>query len=123
MRLPQLRLRGGPAVPANPGTPVPATVEMMPVFASTFRITWLSRSAMYRFPAASNTISCGTFSDASIAGPPSPEYPFVPVPANVDVRPVFKSSRRIRWFPRSQKYNAPSGPIARPYGSLTSRSE
>ena len=32
--------------------------------ASTLRTTWLSRSAMYRWPRASNAISCGMFSDA-----------------------------------------------------------
>ena len=49
VRLAQLRARSpAPPSPENPATPVPANVEMIPVRPSTFRITWLSRSAMYR---------------------------------------------------------------------------
>ena len=36
----------GPPSPENPATPVPATVVMTPVPASTRRTAWLSRSTM-----------------------------------------------------------------------------
>ena len=36
----------GPPSPEKPASPVPATVEMTPVSASTRRTTWLSRSTM-----------------------------------------------------------------------------
>ena len=75
----------GPPSPENPATPVPASVEMTPVAPSTFRTTWLSRSAMYMWPRASNTISCGMFSDPDVAGPPSPRYARWPSPAIVRV--------------------------------------
>ena len=47
-------LRPGPPSPENPATPVPASVEMTPRAPSTFRTTWLSRSAMYIDSRASN---------------------------------------------------------------------
>src|SRR5262245_58420620 len=63
------------------------------------------------------------FNDAAVAGPPSPAYPFSPLPAIVVRRRVRGSRRRIRWLSRSQKYNAPSGPKITPYGLLTCASE
>src|SRR5215475_3611472 len=63
------------------------------------------------------------FSDADVAGPPSPAYPFSPFPAIVVIRPVPGSRRRIRWLSRSQKYSAPSAPKITPYGLFTCWSE
>src|SRR5262245_16392430 len=63
------------------------------------------------------------FNDAAVAGPPSPAYPFSPLPAIVVMRRARRSRRRIRWLSRSQKYMAPSGPKITPYGLLTCASE
>ena len=41
----------GPPSPFEPATPVPATVDMIPVFASTRRTLWFSVSAMKILPA------------------------------------------------------------------------
>ncbi len=40
------------------------------------------KSAMYRFPAGSSATSWGPLSSASVASPPSPEKPSVPVPGD-----------------------------------------
>ena len=47
------RADGGAAVAGKSCSPVPATVDMSPVLASTRLTTWLSRSAM-RWPVESN---------------------------------------------------------------------
>ena len=70
----------GPPSPENPPRPSfalsaaksPATVVMIPVLASTRRITLLDASAMYTSPAASTATPVGVFSAARFAGPPSP---------------------------------------------------
>jgi len=54
--------------------PIPATVVMIPLV-STFRITSLPWSEMYRFPCASNASATGNESCAATAGPPSPVQP------------------------------------------------
>ena len=64
-------------------TPFPATVSMMPVLRSTLRIRWLLRSAINRLPDGSTNTSLGNLSSASVAGPPSPWKPDLPVPATV----------------------------------------
>src|SRR5207248_7767218 len=48
---------------------------------------------------------------------------FCPFPATVVILLVCRSRRRMRWLSRSQKYSAPSGPNARPYGLFTCWSE
>ena len=53
---------------------------MIPVLASIRRMAWLPVSLMKRFPPVSKRSSCGLFSVASRAGPPSPEWAAVPVP-------------------------------------------
>ena len=68
-------------------------------------------------------ISCGMFSAAcgrrtAVAGVAA-----LPLPAIVVTCFVFKSRRRMRWLSRSQKYSAPSGPIAIPCGLFTRVSE
>src|SRR6266571_1998118 len=73
---------------------------------------------MYMFPLVSKRNSCGVLSCAAVAGPPSPEYPFVPVPASTEIFLLRKSSRRRRWLPYSTQYSAPSGPMTRPKGLL-----
>ena len=71
--------------------PVPATVVMMPVAASTLRMRWPSQSLMYRLPAASALTSHG-MKVALVAGPPSPRLfrngmVTSPVPATVVMMP------------------------------------
>src|SRR5438067_325670 len=55
------------------GVSGPTYVEITPVDAVTFRMRPLTLSAMYRLPAASSARPAGAFSDADVAGPPSPE--------------------------------------------------
>jgi hypothetical protein len=47
----------------------------------------LLESAMKRRPEASTATPEGAFRDAEIAGPPSPEKPWVPFPATVVMSP------------------------------------
>jgi hypothetical protein len=53
---------------------------------------------MYSRPSRPIAASRGQASDASVAGPPSPENPGVPLPATVSMVSVAKSTRRMRWF-------------------------
>ena len=48
------------------------------------------------FPVVSTATPVTPLSLACIASPPSPETPFVPVPATVVMMPVKASTRRIR---------------------------
>src|ERR1035441_466283 len=74
----------GPPSPFEPekAEPPPATVPMIPA-GVTFR-TRLS-AAMYRFPAPSAAIASGPENDAFVAGWPSPENPYVPLPATATI--------------------------------------
>ena len=56
---------------------------------------------------------------ASVAGPPSPEYPSAPVPAMVTMTPVSRSTRRMQWFIASAKYMLPAKSKAHMNGSLS----
>src|SRR5258706_23645 len=58
-------------------------VVMTPLCASTRRMRWLKVSEKKRLPALSNATSNGPFSNAALAGPPSPAKPFSPVPTAV----------------------------------------
>jgi len=62
----------GPSSPEYPQAPVPATVVMMCVRASTLRTRLWCMSAMYRSPLAAIATSLGMFRCALVAGPPSP---------------------------------------------------
>ena len=62
----------GPPSPLKPFCPVPATVLIVPVFASTFRTNWFCISTNSMLPALSNRTSYGSLSCAFVAGPPSP---------------------------------------------------
>ena len=86
----------GPPSPWLPSSPVPATVVMTPA-GETLRTRLLPRSAIRKPPSAVGSTSSGQFSRALVAGPPSPEYPAVPVPATVVICPLGEI-RRIRWF-------------------------
>ena len=72
---------------SNPTGPLPATVEMMPV-ASMRRIRLLMWSATYSEPSEAAAMPSGQYSCAAVAGPPSPEKPGEPVPANVVIVPL-----------------------------------
>jgi len=52
--------------------PLPATVEMMPVTASTLRIRALPLSAIYKLPLLSMATPFWKPNRALVAGPPSP---------------------------------------------------
>ena len=86
------------AGPPSPGeaVPPPATVVMIPVRPSTCRTTAAMLSAMKTFPLASTAMSRGFCIRASVAGPPSPVLPAVPVPANVVMTPVTVSTPLFR---------------------------
>lgn len=58
---------------------------------------------MKRFPASSTVTSAGKLSWADVAGPPSPAYPAVPLPATVVMTPS-GSILRTRWEPYSTMY-------------------
>ena len=88
-----------PARDAKAGTPVPATVEMMPP-GVTLRILWFPESAMNRLSAESNASRTGALSRAAVAGPPSPVLPAVPVPAMVVIEPSWLI-RRTAWSTES----------------------
>ena len=112
----------GPPSPPNPwvwvrarARPFPATVLMMPA-ASTFRMRWLSWSAMKRFPALSTATPPGAAKLASVAGPPSPLKPDVPFPATVVMTPE-ESTFLIRWFWVSAMKRFPAPSTARPRGN------
>src|ERR1035438_6570248 len=72
----------GPPSPPYPGPPVPAKVVITP-WGEILRTTEFPESATYRSPEVSGAIPTGPSSDASTAGPPSPEYPGRPFPAMV----------------------------------------
>jgi hypothetical protein len=99
---PTLELMAGPPSPEFPqcNNPVisggvPARVEMIPVEAETSRIKQFRVSAIKMFPNLSTATPEGSFSAALLAGPPSPEYQQVPVPATVEMLPVVAETSRI----------------------------
>jgi hypothetical protein len=59
------------------------------------RITWLNESATYTSPAGLTAIPNGLEKDAPNAGPPSPENPFMPVPATVVIVPEASTLRIV----------------------------
>ena len=89
------------------GIPVPMTVEIRPL-PSTLRTRQLKLSEIYRCPFASSSRPAGLRIDASTAGPPSPEYQPVPVPATVTMMPS-TPILRMRWLLLSVRYRLPSG--------------
>ena len=86
----------GPPSPPRPTLPLPAMVVMMPVAASIRLIVELPRSERYRLPSSSMRRSWGWSNRAPPAGPPSPELPGTPFPAN-SCRIPTTSMRQIRW--------------------------
>src|ERR1022692_977423 len=87
----------------------------MIALADTVRIRWLPVSAMNRLPKASTATPYGTLSCASVAGPPSPLNPAVPVPATVVIIPP-ADTFRIRWLPASAMNRLPAASTNTPAG-------
>ena len=92
----------------------PATVLMMPSTPTSRRPAFVE-SAINRFPYESTAIPVGPLSVAEVAGPPSPVYPAVPVPATVVMLPS-RVTFRTMLFPVSAIYKAPEESTARPCG-------
>src|ERR1700722_19937338 len=82
----------------------------------TLRRLLANESVKYTFPAASTATPKGTI-DAAIAGPPSPELPGTPLPANVVMTPAAETLR-IRALLASATYRLPSLLTATEVGRL-----
>ena len=96
----------GPPSPLKPALPgVPATVVITPAV-SILRMAVFHESAMYRLPEASSAKPWGALIWAMAAGPPSPLWPPVPVPATVVITPAV-STLRMRWLLVSAMYMLP----------------
>ena len=107
-----------PPSPAKPKVPSPATVLIVPVPPSTFRMRWLPVSAMKMFPAPSTVTPLGPLRSAAEAGPPSPAKPLTPVPTTVVITPLAESTRRSRAFCQSTMKTLPALSSATPLGPL-----
>ena len=77
---------------------------------------------MNRSPAASTATPRGSSSSASVAGPLSPLYPRVPLPATVMMSPVAFTTSRITLLPSSAMNRSPAASTATPYGEYSSAS-
>ena len=108
----------GPPSPVVPSVPLPARVVMMPSGA-TLRTTKFPLSAMSRLPEASTYRPVGSLSSAWEAGPLSPVYPAVPVPATVVMMPLV-STLRTTLNCTSEKYTLPDRSVRTPHGAPTS---
>src|SRR5271157_3239593 len=97
-------LTAGPPSPDHPLVPLPATVVMVWVAASTRRTRLPDRSAMKRLPAASTATPNGKFREASAAGPLSPVDDAAPLPATSVRMPVTASTLNTRLFAESARY-------------------
>ena len=102
----------GPPSPLKPRVPFPAAVEITPF--ATLRMRLFCQSAMYRVPAVSTAMPCGSFNWALVAGPLSPLKPRVPFPATVVITPF--ESLRTRMLPESTMYRLPAESTAMPLG-------
>jgi hypothetical protein len=87
---------------------------MIPL-AETFRTRLLSLSEMKRLPDPSTAMPTGTESCALVAAPPSPEKPWVPLPAIVVMIPPAETLR-IRLLPVSEMKRLPDPSTATPEG-------
>ena len=110
-----------PPSPAYPRVPLPATVWIRPVEATTSRIRLLPESAMNRSPAESSAMAVIPLNCAFLAGPPSPPLPAAPVPAKVMMLPVAATTSRITLFPASAMKRSPAASTATAEGSSARR--
>src|SRR5580692_2225508 len=103
----ELSLAGKPsgAAKPRPAMPVPAIREMTPA-GVTSRTTLSPLSAMNTSPLASTAVPPGWYSDAEVAGPPSPCSPkAVSDPANAVVAPL--ATAETSFAPVSDTYTVP----------------
>ena len=94
----------GPPSPEKPPPRLftsPATVEMIWFCWSTRRTTLLLPPPIYRFSRVSTTICSGKFISASVAEPPSPPKPGLPLNATVEMVPCSPLIIRITLSPLS----------------------
>src|SRR5271170_1938324 len=77
-------------------------------FSSTFLIRLLNTSPTYILPSGVTTTPTGVAKLAASAGPPSPENPNVPLPANAVIILLAPSTRRIRLLPESEIKKLPA---------------
>ena len=85
----------GPSSPLFPAVPVPATRVITPA-ADTLRTSLLPVSAIRNPPSAVTATPRGPWSWASVAGPSSPLFPAVPVPATRVITPIALPSKKIK---------------------------
>ena len=87
--------------PLKPSEPLPTTVLMLPLAASTRRMRASCRSTMKKSPAAFTAMAYGSIKPARVAALPSPEYPICEeLPAQVLILPSLVM-RRMRALPVS----------------------
>ena len=107
--------------PVDEAVPVPTTVVITPVDASTLRMRLLLLSVMYMLLSLSNTTSIGAFNVALVAGPLSPVYPpeVLATPATLLIIPVATVILRMVLYPDlSPKYILPALSRSIPAGYL-----
>ena len=110
----------GPSSPEKPASPVPATVAIFPLVTSILRTRCPPLSATNTSPAAPTARATGSFSEAAVAGPPSPAEPGMPFPASVVMTSVARSILRTRWFIESATRRRPAASTARARGRASS---
>ncbi len=71
----RIALLAAPPSPLKPSEPLPTTVLILPLAASTMRMRASWRSVMYRLAAASSAMEYGSIKPARVAAAPSPAYP------------------------------------------------
>ena len=99
----------GPPSPESPTSPVPAIVDTTPAaLIRRMRVPW---SAKYTSPCASTTSFPGDIAVA-VAARPSPSKKSEPVPAMLRIKPVDRSTRRMK-YPSTNK-TSPLPATARP---------
>src|SRR4029077_9023925 len=101
----RLALRAAPPSPANPGSPKPATTDMVCVLAVISQMLLVGASAMKRLPEASNAICHGLLRLADVAGPLLPQPAAgkhgLPLPAKALMTPLVDTTR-MRRSPESE---------------------
>ncbi len=103
---PRVATFAGPSSPRPEHEPVPATVVITPLVASTRRRRLFPASKKKSVPEASKVIARGALRFAAVAGPVSPEKPATPVPATRTSAPV-PSMRQTTWRSGWARYSSP----------------
>jgi len=115
-------LVAGPPSPEKPAAPLPATVTMLPPGPpTTSRMTLLFVSAIKILWEASTQTPLGEWSSALVAGPLSPLYPAVPLPATVTILPPGPpTTSRMTLLPASAMKILPEASRKTELGKLSS---